>query len=252
LAAIAHHSYFQFPEMKTYILSASAISPQPTFGGENIPDSMTVYAGNRMSCIEPDYKNRLDPKLVRRMSRILRMGAAAAMECMHQSGLAQPEAIVTGTALGCMEDTAVFLNKMVQHSEEALAPTAFIQSTHNTVGAQVALMLGCHAYNTTYVHRGHSFEMALTDALMLLQDKDAGTVLVGGIDEMTDVSHALLSRFGLFRQGETSNETLLSSAAHGTLGGEGAAFFLLGRRTGREQSRLPRWRADFHTAIRIR
>jgi hypothetical protein len=74
------------------------------------------------------------------------------------------------------------------------------------------------------VHRGFSFESALLDASFLLADKEATSVLAGGIDEITETSYALLSRFGLFRR---------------TKAGEGAAFFLLtGEPSGNDLARL--------------
>lgn len=146
------------------------------------------------------------------MSRIIRMGAAAALTCLREAGVAAPDAIVTGTAYGCLEDTGRFLNSMIERNEELLQPASFIQSTHNTVGAQIALLLQCTGYNNTFVHRGFSFESALLDAALLLADEEAATVLVGGIDEITGTSYALLSRFGLYRH---------------AIAGEGAAFFLL-------------------------
>ena len=97
------------------------------------------------------------------MSRIIRMGVAAAMECLQEADVKKPDAIITGTAYGCLEDTGLFLAKMVENNEEMLTPTAFIQSTHNTVGAQVALMLSCHHYNNTFVHRGFSFESYISN-----------------------------------------------------------------------------------------
>jgi 3-oxoacyl-[acyl-carrier-protein] synthase II len=177
--------------LPAYIRSAAVISPQRG---------------------EPDYRALLDPKLIRRMSRIIRMGAAAALTCLREAGIAAPDAIVTGTAYGCLEDTGLFLNSMIERNEEMLQPATFIQSTHNTVGAQIALLLQCTGYNNTFVHRGFSFESALLDAALLLADEEATTVLVGGIDEITAASYALLSRFGLYRR---------------TIAGEGAAFFLL-------------------------
>src|SRR4029079_11207934 len=96
------------------------------------------YGGNRLSCVEPDYKTIIDIKLIRRMSRIIKMGVAAGIECLNEAGISVPDAITTGTAYGCLEDTGVFLSKMVEQNEELLTPTSFIQSTHNTVGAQIA------------------------------------------------------------------------------------------------------------------
>ncbi|MBS1934923.1 MAG: beta-ketoacyl synthase chain length factor, partial [Bacteroidetes bacterium] len=140
---------------------------------------------------------------------------------------------------GCLEDTGIFLTKMVEQHEEMLSPTAFIQSTHNTVGAQIALMMHCHNYNNTFVHRGFSFESALLDAILLLNEGKASNVLVGGVDEIINASHTLLSRFGLYKREKNSNTELYSSKTKGTIAGEGAAFFLLsGEYNGNEYAEL--------------
>jgi hypothetical protein len=205
--------------MNIYIRSAACISPQPTFGDQlswtaahpASPAEASAKAA-RLACIEPDYKTLLDAKALRRMSRIIRMGVATANDCLLQAGEKEPGAIVTGTAYGCLEDTDGFLQSLIQRREEALQPAPFIQSTHNTVGAQIALMLQCTRYNNTFVHRGASFENALLDAILLLSEGEAETVLAGAVDEITDTSHAILQRFGLYRH---------------VPAGEGAAFFLL-------------------------
>ena len=218
-----------------YIRSASNISPQATFG-QSLPDALAaapaVHAGNRLRAAEPDYNLYIDAKMIRRMSRVIRMGVAAAMECLQKAGA--PDAIITGTAYGCLEDTGIFLRKMIENKEEMLTPTAFIQSTHNTVGAQIALMLKNHGYNNTFVHRGWSFESALLDAVMYLGENQGHTVLAGCVDEITDASHTLLSRFGLYKTGAGSNLDLFSGGTKGTIAGEGAAFFLLTNREDEE------------------
>jgi len=210
-----------------YIRATGNISPQRTFGHGPLADAPVAYTGNRLTCIEPDYKEFIDPKLIRRMSRIIRMGVAAAMECLQEGDVKVPDAIVTGTAYGCLEDTNSFLRKMVEFNEELLTPTAFIQSTHNTIGAQIGLMLQCNNYNNAFVHRAFSFESALLDGMMLLKEKDASHVLVGAIDEIIDTSHTILSRFGLYKQGAVSNLDIYRSGSKGTIAGEGASFFLL-------------------------
>lgn len=210
---------------KVYIRSVGMISPQNTFAQEAPLGNSTIHEGSLMHALEPDYKILFDPKSIRRMSRIIRMGSAAAIECMYHSGLFMPDAIITGTAYGCLEDTIIFLNKMEENKEEMLTPTAFIQSTHNSVGAQIALSIKCQGYNNTFVHRGLSFEQALMDAMLLIEEGEVNNVLVGGIDEITDTSHDILSRFGLYRTAKS--DTLIEQPGKGTMAGEGAGFFLL-------------------------
>jgi 3-oxoacyl-(acyl-carrier-protein) synthase len=213
--------------MKIYIRSSACISPQNTFGNESFLSDVVEYDGMRLKAIEPDYKAFVDPKLLRRMSHIIKMGVAAAMECLGKGNTEMPGAIITGTAYGCLEDTVTFLTRIVEQDEELLPPTAFIQSTHNTVAAQIALMLKCHQYNNTFAHKGISFESALLDAIMLLKENEVDNVLVGGIDEMTDTSFTVLSRLGLYKRWPVSNLNLYSTNSKGSIGGEGAAFFLL-------------------------
>jgi len=66
--------------MSIYIRSAGCISPQPGILGEKFmaPSQRHEERGSRMKAIEPDYRQWIDPKMIRRMSRIIRMGVAAA------------------------------------------------------------------------------------------------------------------------------------------------------------------------------
>lgn len=161
---------------------------------------------------EPDYKLLIpNATLRRRMSRMVRMGVATGLQCIGETAV-PVDAILTATGLGCLADTEKFMNTILEHNEELLAPTAFIQSTFNTIGAQIALLTGNHSYNTTYVHRAFSLESALLDAALLLQEGEASSVLVGAVDEMTPALEAILGRLGFWKKAKP---------------GEGAAFFLL-------------------------
>jgi 3-oxoacyl-[acyl-carrier-protein] synthase II len=213
--------------MKLYIRSSACISPQNTFGKDSFLDDIVEYNGTRLKAIEPDYKEYIDPKQIRRMSHIIKMGVAAARECLNKGGVDMPGAIITGTAFGCLEDTVTFLSRVIEMNEEMLPPTAFIQSTHNTVAAQIALMLKCHNYNATFVHKGISFESALLDAIMMLKENEADNILVGGTEEMVDASFKVLTRLGLYKRQPVSNLSLLQTITNGTMAGEGAVFFLL-------------------------
>jgi 3-oxoacyl-[acyl-carrier-protein] synthase II len=213
--------------MKMYIRSASCISSQNTFNNGDFLTDIVEYTGTRLKAIEPDYTKYIDAKLARRMSHIIKMGVATAKQCLVDAGVEMPGAIITGTAFGCMEDTVTFLTRIVELNEEMLPPTAFIQSTHNTVAAQIALMLKCHSYNNTFVHKGISFESALQDAWMLLNEGDADNVLVGATEEMADTGFKVFTRLGLYKRWPVSNLQLFNTTTSGSIGGEGAAFFLL-------------------------
>jgi 3-oxoacyl-[acyl-carrier-protein] synthase II len=222
--------------MKVYIRSAGNISPQNSLDTDAFFLSQETTNNNYFKSIEPDYDKFIDSKTIRRMSRIVKMGVAASMICLKNAKIENPAAILTATAYGCLEDSSSFLRRMIEFNEKLLSPTAFIQSTHNTVGAQIALVLKCHNYNNTIVHRAFSFENALTEARLLLEE-GIGPVLAGAIDEITDDRHAILSRFGLYRNSPDSS---------GSIAGEGAAFFLLDKEPGKSSLAILKGVHTFH------
>ena len=132
-----------------------------------------------------------------------------------------PDAIITATGLGCVEDSDKFLTLLIENEEKMLNPTPFIQSTHNTISSQIALLLKCHGYNSTYAGRGACFETALLDAKMLISDDDLQNVLVGAYDELIANQIRILYRLGLFKNNNKINDN------QGNLPGEGASFFVV-------------------------
>jgi hypothetical protein len=218
--------------MNIYIQGTGCVSPQETASGESFPTPIVPWEGTRLKAVEPDYKQWIDVKQIRRMSRVIKMGVAAAKLSLQEAGVETLDGIITGTAYGCLDDTGVFLTKMINQQEDMLTPTAFIQSTHNTVAGQIALILGCHAYNNTFVHKGFSFESALLDSMMILREGHASSILTGAMDELTNHSYNILSRFDLYKKGPVTNTTLLQSNTPGTVAGEGAACFVLGKEKG--------------------
>lgn len=154
-----------------------------------------------------------DMNLRRRMSRVVRMGVSTALESLvdfDQYG--KVDAIITATGLGCIADSEKFLANIITSQEKMLNPTPFIQSTFNTVGAQIALIRSLHCYNNTFSHRYTSLESALVDAIIRLDCGLARAVLVGVFDEATPTLVSLMSRMGLLKEKAV---------------GEGAIFFAL-------------------------
>jgi 3-oxoacyl-[acyl-carrier-protein] synthase II len=211
--------------MKAFINGMGNISPQKNWGTLLIDP--IGYDANHLACVEPDYVQWIDPRQLRRMSRIIKMGVASASMALKDAGVEKPNGIITGTGYGCLDDTGIFLTKMIDNNEEALNPTPFIQSTHNTIAGQIALLLQCQAYNQTYAHTSFSFESSLMDAMLQLIDEPGNQLLVGGIDEITAISHQIQSRLGMFRREPVFSLDLFKTAQKGTLNGEGASYFVL-------------------------
>jgi 3-oxoacyl-[acyl-carrier-protein] synthase II len=214
--------------MAAYIKGAAVLSPQKTFSEQGFPDEVIDFTDvSYLRCIEPVYRDYIDPMVSRRMSRIVKMGVCSALKCLRDSGVEMPDAIITGTGLGCLEDTEKFLGSIFANDEKLLNPTPFIQSTHNTVAGAIALAIKCHSYNATYTHRGFSFESALEDALLQLNENPAYNILAGGFDEITANSYAITKRLGLWKNPPVNSSSLAQYRNRGSLPGEGVAFFML-------------------------
>lgn len=215
-----------------HINGLGVVSPQKTWENDRFLEELAASEGLMLRTSDPNYKDFIPADQIRRMSKIIRMGIAAGKICLADAGCAMPDAIVTGTGFGCIEDTEKFLTTMIRNNEELLTPTSFIQSTHNTVSAQIALLLKCHAYNFTYVHRGASFESALLDAAIRLQSGVSKQVLAGGLDELTQHSFRIMQRMGFWKRKPVNNLNLFNEGTRGTIAGEGASFFLLSPQAG--------------------
>lgn len=213
--------------MEAYIRGIGIVSPQKTFNTHDFLSELKEYNTNSLRCIEPSYSEFLNPNLARRMGRVIKMGIAASSICLKDAGIEIPDAIITGTALGCHEDTEKFLLSIIDNEEKFLTPTSFMQSTHNTVSSQIALQLKCMNYNFTYVHKGFSFESAVLDGLMTLHDTAAKNVLVGGHDEMTEKHFFITKRVGYWKSENVPTMDIIKSKTPGSVSGEGAAFFVL-------------------------
>lgn len=131
-------------------------------------------------------KEYLKPMEIRRMGPLMRSTLLSSLEALKQAGIERPDAIVTGTMLGCIDNSEKLLREMVATDEATTSPTLFMQSTHNTIGSAIAIQLGCHGYNTTYTQAEYSLDWCMRDAELLLRSGTAKTVLVGCHDENTE------------------------------------------------------------------
>ena len=144
-----------------------------------------------------EIRNYVKPLEARRMGKIMKSSLLSSLKAMEQAGIEKPDAIITATALGCLENSELLLNQLQEEGEVMLKPTYFMQSTHNTIGSGIAIFTKCHGYNVTYTHGKDSLEWALRDARMLLKSGKAKNVLVGLHDETTPLYRSLMQRVGI-------------------------------------------------------
>lgn len=197
-SANSQFSILNSKSKKVYLLSASQISAQEPLREDWI-DSPIPLTQPLTPSREADYKQFIPPLEARRMGKILKRAIATARTATAQAGIDTPQAIITATGLGCVENTEIFLDALCRQGEDQLMPTRFMQSTHNTMSSIVAINLHAHGYNATYAHNTVSFQSALLDALLQLRRSTIGNALVCAHDEMTPSYHALLCKGGYLK-----------------------------------------------------
>ena len=163
--------------------------------------------------ISPILKDIISPAMSRRMASGVKMGIYSSLKALDEAKIQQTDAIITGTAMGCLVDSEKFLTNIIQNNEAFLTPTAFIQSTHNTVGSQIALHLGCNAYNFTYSNGFNSFENALLDGFLQVENEELNNALVGGIDEIGERFYELKQLINKIESSD-NQEVKCSEGAH--------------------------------------
>ena len=183
--------------------SSLILSAVPVAGEESAvaisDDDIRVAAKVEITSEEAlsEIRNYVKPLEARRMGKIMKSSLLSSLKAMEQAGIEKPDAIITATALGCLENSERLLNQLQEEGEVMLKPTYFMQSTHNTIGSGIAIFTKCHGYNVTYTHGKDSLEWALRDARMLLKSGKAKSVLVGLHDETTPLYRSLMQRIGI-------------------------------------------------------
>lgn len=203
-------------DIRVYIKAATQISMQQPLS-EAWMTAPVEHTEPYVRSLDPNFRDWLNPLESRRMGKILKRALVTAQKVMHDSGVQQPDAVITGTGLGCIENTELFLDQLCREGEEMLKPTYFMQSTHNTISSLISIHDHLHGYNTTYSHKSVSFDSALLDAFTQLRLGDIQTALVTGNDEMTPSYFSILQRAGYVGQpgqvaaGETSVAMMLTT-----------------------------------------
>ena len=141
-----------------------------------------------------DLRNYVKPLEIRRMGKIIKSSLLSSLQALEQAGIECPDAIITATTLGCLENSERLLVQLHEEGEVMLKPTYFMQSTHNTISSNIAIHTKCHGYNMTYTHGNQSLEWALRDAKMLLRSGKVRSVLVGLHDETTVMWRSFMER----------------------------------------------------------
>ena len=191
------------------VLSAKQISIQKPLSEEWM-ETPETYQDSYVKAIDPDFKQFISAGDARRLGKLLKRALATSLSVLQEGGIPNPDAIVTGTGFGSVENTELFLDAMVREGEQMLKPTQFMQSTHNTASSLIGIHTHSHGYNSTYTQKGLSFDSALYDAWLQFRLGKINSALVGSHDEMTPVFAGFMRKAGHVKDGEICSEAAVS------------------------------------------
>ena len=174
---------------------------------------LLVLAKVEINSVEalPGIAEFVKPLEARRMGKLMKSSLLSSLKALKEAGIECPDAVVTATAYGCLEYSEKLLEQMEEEGETSLKPTFFMQSTHNTVGSNIAIKTGCHGYNVTYTHGEQSMRWALRDAELLLKSGKCKTVLVGCHEETTPLFRQLMENAGIHLDYEVKSVAMVLS-----------------------------------------
>lgn len=189
---------FGFGGNDTALVVSSVQTDCSNVSNESFERSIRVVSNVEITSEEElaEIRDYVKPLEARRMGKIMKSSLLSSLKALKLAGLERPDAIITGTALGCLENSEQLLLQIVEEGETMLKPTYFMQSTHNTISSNIAIRTKCHGYNVTYTQDGDSLAWAMRDAELLLRSGKCKTVLVGCHDETTPLFRSLMQRLG--------------------------------------------------------
>lgn len=172
---------------------------------------------------------------LRRMDRLSRMAVAAARLAMIDAQLdaaalsGERAGIVFGTALGNIEESGGYLDRVYQRGPAAASPMTFPNLVLNAPAGYIAMELGCTGTNFTVAQAEVSGEHAIALGCDVLRSGRADLVLAGGGDQLSAVPMHGYRRAGALagQHGGREWSSPYDAARSGVVLGEGVALLAL-------------------------
>ena len=182
-----------------------------------------------------DLSSWVPPAAGRRMSPPSKLGVAAARMAVADAGLGGEvggprTTVFMSTAFGAVQFTERLLRSVILEGPEAASPFLFTESVANAAAAQIAIAIQAQGPNLTVVQREAGVLTAAGRGAAEVAAGRADRALVGGVEEMPPLLHALLDRFlALARPGITEGEAArpFDRRRDGFMAAEGAVVLVL-------------------------
>ena len=154
----------------------------------------------RLALLSPniDFRQWLKPAEARRMSHPSKLAVSAArmaLEDAHIDARGGRAAVILSSAYSAVECTEQLLRTVMTEGPEAASPFLFAESVANAPAAQVAIATGAEGRNITITQREAGILTAIGRGAEEVESGRADLALVGGVEEMPPLLHAMLDRF---------------------------------------------------------
>lgn len=151
----------------------------------------------------------LPPAEARRMGPPSRLAVAATRMALAEAGLDPAQlagpgtAVVMSTAFGPTSFSEALLRQVLHDGPESASPYLFTECVANAPAAQIAIACGARGANVTLCQREAGALLALARGAAEVAAGRAERALVGAVDEMSPLLHAMLDRFGALARGRS-------------------------------------------------
>ena len=217
-----------------WIAGTGLLSPEGVTAEIALPAGAARTSFPALRCPDRLTTETIPAARLRRLGRAQKLALVAAERAAREAGSRGAgedarRAVLVGTGLGEMGQTAAFLENLVRKHEAEPLPARFVNSVHNALASQIAILLGCTGENHTFTHGFASFELALWQATVALRAGRARTALVCGADETSPYLSAAGLAFGWWGGSDAASGDGAGRPSDRPLPGEGAGAVLLTR-----------------------
>ncbi|MBW1823516.1 MAG: beta-ketoacyl-[acyl-carrier-protein] synthase family protein [Deltaproteobacteria bacterium] len=193
------------------------------------------HFGGEVSDFNP--KQFMDPMQYRKMSKASRFAVAASIQALKDASLsisdnnADRVGIIVGTGFGSTSRTDEFFLSLLQEGPAGAQPFLFSETVPNAPASQISIFHGVKGPLSTISHNNVSGELAIGYAFDLLQSGAADAILVGGVEELNDITFHCYAGLGVLSPKDGGREIMkpFDRESNGVILGEGAGVLVLER-----------------------
>jgi 3-oxoacyl-[acyl-carrier-protein] synthase II len=170
-------------------------------------------------------------RTLRRVDHYSKLGLLGSYLALQDGGMLGSDlsrvGVVIASGYGATATTFAFLDTIIADGDICASPTHFANSVHNSAAANISIMLGAKGPSLTVSQFEMSVPSALVSARQWLAEGRVDAVLLGAIDELSDLTGYLWYR----QHGQQPIRPVapLYFDEDTAILGEGAAFLLLTR-----------------------